>query len=101
MEIPKEITSAASAISTIVLLVVMFVKPLRNTFLGLHELQDGQKCMLRSKMLRIYYKHIQDQEVHQYEYENFMYAYKAYKALHGNSFIEHVKNEVETWSVVR
>lgn len=101
MEILKEVASAASAISTIVLLVVMFVKPLRNTFLGLRELQDGQKCMLRSEMLRIYYKHIQDQEVHQYEYENFMYAYKAYKALHGNSFIEHVKNEVESWNVIR
>lgn len=57
--------------------------------------------MLRSDMLRIYYKHIQDREIHQHEYENFMYEYRAYKALKGNSFVEHIKNEVETWNVIR
>lgn len=101
MDIIKEIASLASAISTILLLLIMLVKPLRNIFFGLKDLQEGQKCMLRSDMLRIYYKHIQDREIHQHEYENFMYEYKAYKALKGNSFVEHIKNEVETWGVIR
>lgn len=101
MDIIKEIASLASAISTILLLLIMLVKPLRNIFFGLKDLQEGQKCMLRSDMLRIYYKHIQDREIHQHEYENFMYEYRAYKALKGNSFVEHIKNEVETWNVIR
>lgn len=101
MEVIKEIASFASAISTILLLIVMLCKPLRNTFFGLMDLQEGQKCMLRADMLHTYYRHLQDQELHQYEYENFMYEYKAYKALHGNSFVDHIKKEVESWNVVR
>lgn len=62
--------------------------------------REGLKCMLRADMLRIYYKHLDAQQIHQHEYENFMYEYKAYKVLKGNSFIEHVKAEVDSWSVI-
>ena len=101
MDIIKEIASLASAISTILLLLIMLVKPLRNICFGLKDLQEGLKCILRADMLRVYYKHLDEQKIHQYEYENFMYEYKAYKTLKGNSFVEHIKNEVETWSVIR
>lgn len=101
MDIIKEIASLASAISTILLLLIMLVKPLRNICFGLNDLQEGLKCILRADMLRIYYKHLDAQQIRQHEYENFMYEYKAYKALKGNSFIEHVKAEVESWSVIR
>ena len=64
------------------------------------KLADGQKCQLRSEMLRIYYRHCNSKEIHQYEYENFMLLYEAYKALKGNSFIDKIKSEVETWKVI-
>ena len=32
--------------------------------------------MLRADMLRVYYKHLDAQQIHQHEYENFMYEYK-------------------------
>ena len=38
--------------------------------------------------------------IRQYEYENFLYEYKAYKALHGNSFIERIAREVAEWEIV-
>ena len=40
------------------------------------------------------------QEIRQYESENFQYQYDAYKALHGNSFIDKIKKEVDEWEVV-
>lgn len=64
------------------------------------RLVEGQKCQLRSDMLRIYYKNLETQEIRQYEFENFSLMYKAYVALKGNSFVEKIKNEVFEWKVI-
>ena len=61
---------------------------------------NGMKCLLRSEMLRIYYHHKDKCIIRQYELENFIYLYKAYKALKGNSFIDKVYKEIMTWSVI-
>lgn len=64
------------------------------------KISNGTKCQLRSEMLRIYYKNRESQQIRQYEYENFIYLYEAYKALHGNSFIDKIYEEVRSWEVV-
>lgn len=69
-------------------------------FIYLVSIREGQKCMLRSEMLRIYYKHRDTDTIRQYEKEHFMYCYKAYKALRGNSFIEDICKDVRTWEVL-
>ena len=61
---------------------------------------NGSRCQLRSEMLRIYYHNREDKQVRQYEYENFVYLYEAYKALRGNSFIDKIYKEVQTWQVI-
>ena len=61
---------------------------------------NGSRCQLRSEMLRIYYHNREDGKIRQYEYENFVYLYEAYKALHGNSFIDKIYREVEAWQVI-
>lgn len=61
---------------------------------------NGTKCQLRSEMLRIYYENRESQVIRQYEYENFIYLYEAYKALRGNSFIDKIYEEVRSWEVV-
>ena len=60
----------------------------------------AQRCQLRSEMLRIYYRHQDSGKIRQYEYENFVMLYHAYKALKGNSFIDKIYKEVQTWIVV-
>ena len=60
---------------------------------------QGIKCLLRSEMLRTYYNNKDDKKIRQYELENFIMLYKAYKALKGNSFIDRIYNEVMTWEV--
>ena len=64
------------------------------------KIANGQKCQLRHHMLEIYYKHIDTKIIRQYEYENFVYLYEAYKALRGNSFIDKIYKEIQGWKVV-
>lgn len=61
---------------------------------------NGQKCLMRSDMLSIYYHNREKKTIRQYEYENFIMLYEAYKALRGNSFIDKIKKEVDEWEVV-
>ncbi len=63
------------------------------------KISNGVKCQLRSDMLRIYYHHRDGKTIRQYEYENFIYLYEAYKALKGNSFIDRIYGEVKTWRI--
>lgn len=64
------------------------------------KIANGQRCQLRSEMLRIYYHNRESGEIRQYEYENFVFLYEAYKALKGNSFIDKIYKEVQTWEIV-
>ena len=52
---------------TIALSAIALLKPLRKKFLGMHAVEDGQKCLLRADMLRLYYNHRKDQSVRPYE----------------------------------
>ncbi len=63
------------------------------------SVSEGQRCQLRSDMLRTYYKNKDDKKIRQYELENFILMYKAYKALKGNSFIDKIHDEVIEWEV--
>lgn len=83
------IVTLLSEISALVPIVVFICK-----------LVKGMKCQLRSDMLKIYYAHEESKLIRQYEYENFVYLYEAYKALKGNSFIDKIYEEVKTWKIV-
>ena len=61
---------------------------------------NGQRCQLRSEMLQIYYHNKDDKTIRQYEFENFIMLYDAYKALKGNSFIDTIYNEIKKWDIV-
>ena len=67
---------------------------------SIRKISNGTKCQLRSEMLRIYYHHRETEVIRQYELENFIMLYEAYKALKGNSFIDKIYKEVITWEVI-
>ena len=83
------ITVLVSAISSLIVLVVGFVK-----------IVNSQKCLLRSSMLSIYYSNFETKKIRQYEFENFIYLYEGYKKLKGNSFIDKIYKEINTWEVI-
>ena len=64
------------------------------------KLTEGMKCQLRKDMLDTYYHNRDRKKIRQYELENFVHLYNAYKALKGNSFIDRIYEEVMTWEVI-
>lgn len=67
---------------------------------SIRKISNGTRCQLRSEMLRIYYHCRESGRIRQYEYENFVMLYEAYKALKGNSFIDKIYKEVQEFEVV-
>lgn len=63
------------------------------------KIREAQKCHLRADMLRTYYHNKDRKTIRQYEKQNFVYSYKAYKALGGNSFIDDVNKKVMSWEM--
>lgn len=81
--------------------VVLLVSALTPLIVSNGKIKNGTKCQLRSEMLRIYYKHKDEEKIRQYEYENFVFLYEAYKSLKGNSFIDKIYNDIKEWEVVQ
>ena len=100
IEVLRITAEVCGAISAAAALTILLIKPLRERVLGMRKVIDGQKCLLRADMLRTYYRHRDDAKIRQYEYENFLTTYDAYRALGGNSFIEHIYDEVTDWEVI-
>lgn len=95
-----QIVAICSGICSITAALVLIIKPIRERVLGTKDIREGQRCLLRADMLRTYYKNQNADQIRQYEKENFIYEYKAYKALGGNSFIDDIYNEIRQWEVV-
>ena len=99
MTLIGQLVMICSGICSISAALVLLVKPLRERILGTRDIREGQRCLLRADMLSTYYKHNDEDKIRQYEKENFLYEYKAYKALGGNSFIDDICEEVRRWEV--
>ena len=95
-----QIIGMFSGLSAFVTLCILIVRPLRERVLGTRSIREGNRCLLRANMLSTYYKNHDAGRIRQYEKENFIFEYKAYKALGGNSFIDDIYNEVRRWEVV-
>ena len=91
-----DITTIATLIGEIGVLLGVIIP----IIISVKKISNGTKCQLRSEMLRIYYHHRESNQIRQYEYENFVYLYEAYKELKGNSFIDKIYKEVQTWEVI-
>ena len=87
-------------LATLVAEIGVLVGVVTPVILAVIKISNGTKCQLRSEMLRIYYHNADDKRIRQYEYENFVMLYEAYKALKGNSFIDKIYGEVKTWQII-
>ncbi|MBO4391684.1 MAG: hypothetical protein J5816_00100 [Clostridia bacterium] len=90
---PSEIIKLVGEVATLLGIIISFV-------IAISKIIAGQRCLLRSEMLRIYYHNRDKGEIRQYEYENFVLLYEAYKRLKGNSFIDKIYEEVKKWKVI-
>lgn len=90
------ITDIATLITEISILVAVAIP----VVVWIKRVIRGQLCQLRSEMLRTYYHNHDNKTIRQFEYENFVMLYEAYKALKGNSFIDKIYEEVKSWEVI-
>ena len=98
----SEVAEVCGFITAIAAALALFVKPLRTKLFGMNEMREGQKCLLRSAMLQIYYRGKDHNDtLRQYEFENFCLLYAAYKAEKGNSFIDKINKEVQEMEVLK
>lgn len=92
--------SQISSIATLIGEIAILLGVITPVIVSMRKISNGTKCQLRSEMLRIYYHNRERQIIRQYEYENFVLLYEAYKALKGNSFIDKIYDEVKSWEIV-
>ena len=90
-----DLTTTATLIGEIGVLLGVIIPVIAS----IRKISNGTRCQLRSEMLRIYYHHHETGKIRQYEYENFVMLYEAYKALKGNSFIDKIYSEVHSWEI--
>lgn len=90
------LTTIVTLIAEIGVLMGVIIPVITN----IRKIANGQRCQLRNEMLQIYYHNRETEKIRQYEYENFVMLYEAYKALKGNSFIDKIHKEVESWDII-
>ena len=95
-----QIVGMFTGLSALVTLCILIIRPIRERVLGTRDIREGQRCLLRADMLSMYYKNRDVNQIRQHEKENFIFEYKAYKALGGNSFIDDIYDEIRRWEVV-
>ena len=89
-----------TVISTLIVEVGVLLGVIIPVIIFILKLINGMRCQLRSEMLRTYYHNKETKKIRQYEYENFVFLYESYKALKGNSFIDKIYKEVQTWEII-
>lgn len=90
----------AKDICSIATCAALVIKPVREWLMGTEALREGQRCLLRAEIVRIYYRHHDDRQLREYEYKNMKQCYDAYKALKGNSFIDRIYDEMKEWDII-
>ena len=92
LEIVAKVLSVLLSVGSVIAFCVKVLNEMKHA-------KEGDMCIMRQMMLDIYYRYKKEKVIPQYEAQNFMKMYKAYKARGGNSFIDEVKNHITTWEL--
>lgn len=90
----------AKDICAIATCAALLIRPVRERLMGTEAIREGQRCLLRSELVRLYYRHQDEKQLREFEYKLMDQCFKAYKALKGNSFIDHICGEMYKWEIV-
>ena len=101
MEKLQQIALVASELMAIFTCLAFLVKPLREKIFADKAAREGMQCLLRSEIVRTYYRHLDDKKMREYEFENMSKCYKAYTKNGGNSFVNHIYEEMKTWTIIQ
>lgn len=94
------IAEIISAISVIVGVLIAFSKWRKKQKAHEERIDNANRCLLRDKIVNIYYRHKDEKRLRQYERENLDLLYEGYKELGGNSFVDTIYTEMKGWEVI-
>lgn len=100
MELLRIFADHAGDLCQIATCAALLIRPVREWLLGTEALREGQRCLLRSEIVRLYYRNHAQRQLREYEYRNLEQCYRAYKALKGNSFVDHIYGEMQEWEII-
>ena len=83
MEVLEMIADHVGDICQIATFAALLIKPVREWLLGTEVIREGQRCLLRAEIVRIYYR---NKDVKQ--------------LLGGNSFVDHIYAEMLEWDII-
>ena len=95
-----DLIQGAKDICAVAACAALLIRPVRERLLGTDALREGQRCLLRAEIVRIYYRHLADKQLREYEFKNMEQCYAAYKVLKGNSFIDRIHAEMQEWDII-
>ena len=79
MEI-AEVVQWTKDICSIATCAALIIKPVREWIMGTEAIREGQRCLLRAEIVRMYYRHREDKKFREYEFKLLEQCYKAYNA---------------------
>lgn len=104
METIQIVCAVAQGLLSLVTGVVLCVKPIREKIIGRRreeaEEREATKCLLRNDIVEIYFHKCDKAQLHQFEYENLAMLYDSYKKLGGNSFVDKIWENIQSWEIV-
>ena len=95
-----DIIQWAKDIASLATCAALLIRPVREWIMGTEALREGQRCLLRAEIVRIYYRHNDDRQLKEYEFKNMQQCYEAYKTLKGNSFVDKLHTEMLDWTII-
>lgn len=85
-----------------VVVIVAFLSSIITILVQLKAIGDANRCMLRSNITGIYYRHV-DEDVptlREYERKNLDDLYAGYHTLKGNHFVDDLYRQMREWKVI-
>lgn len=80
---------------------IIFLVGLVASFIKLeYAYREGTKCSLRNDILAIYNLYRDKKEIPLYDFEAISLSYTLYKKYKGNSFVDSIWAEVQTWKKI-
>ena len=64
------------------------------------KLEKSDRTIIRREITSVYYRYCEKKAIAVYEIENFIYLYNQYKLLGGNSYVDDIKAQIDTWQIL-
>ena len=98
---PLGILGIAAAVVGYLATLVGALAQIRKALKSVRAVVEGQKCLLRSQITAIYYRHVDEPEpeLREFERKNLDELFAAYSALGGNSFVTDLYEIMRTWRI--